>query len=167
MSNRNAVSPLIATVLLVMIIVSIAAGVMVVVQDSIDEQKKGSSNSCTNVEIAKVANRDRLCISINSKSEGTMALYLKNLGQNTVSGLLISVLGNNGISTAQYDINLENNNLQGFRFPFNNVANKLNELSLVTITLQSENSKTCNVQEIEIGSQIDDCDSVSWDDSIN
>ena len=86
--NKKAVSPLIATVLLVMIVVSIGAAVMVVIQSlteenlqSIEAQKAViKCGSDVSVDLITVGTSYRICTDPNATS-GTFALYIENKGE--------------------------------------------------------------------------------------
>ena len=181
MLNKRAVSPLIATVLLVMIVVSIGAAVMVVIQGLTEEQIQVISTQSdllkcgTEVEIGliEVDSVYRFCRSITSQTNGTVSLLMQNTGQKAITGFRVDIIGDLGYNSTTYSsAALAKNELKGFRFDFGGVGATTTALSKVTFSPQitAQDTVTCKEPNLEFDEtfldRLNDCGTVTWDDSI-
>ncbi len=181
MLNKRAVSPLIATVLLVMIVVSIGAAVMVVIQGLADEQIQSINTqadllqcgSQIEVSLIEVDSVYRICKNVSSQTSGTIALLMQNTGQKDITGFRVDVLGDDGYNSTTYDTaSLSKNELKGFRFNFGGVGDNSAELSKIMISpmFSASDTVTCKEPNLEFDKafldRLDDCTEVTWDNSI-
>ena len=131
MFNKKAVSPLIATVLLVMIVVSIGAAVMVVIQGISQEQIASTEAqqqliACgTDVEVGlfKVGTTYRICLDdpTSASDQGNFSIYLENKGLKDISDWRITIVGasnvtdtNGGFDT--YGMDLDTGEIKRFKY---------------------------------------------------
>jgi flagellin-like protein len=187
--NKKAVSPLIATVLLVMIVVSIGAAIMVVIQGLTNEQLNSISaqqaiikcGSDVNVGLITVGTTYRVCINQtgDAPKTGVIILYLENKGLKDISGFRVTSIGDSGVNTSNYDSGstLVRGQVKGFRFYYGNVASTDTAVSKIQIYPKIVGSPqtpvvTCDdpnlVFDSDFFSNVADCNatSVTWEGSI-
>jgi flagellin-like protein len=181
--NKRAVSPLIATVLLVMITVSIGAAVMVVIQgisqtsiqSTENQQQLIKCSSDVQIDVIRVSDKYRACfVTTNSSSNsGSFAVYLENRGLKDISDWRFTVIGDNvsdlngGIST------LVRGQIKGYRFNFSGTNNVSKVRFSPKISGGPSNPLvTCNLPnlewDIEDLENFDHCNAatVNWDNSL-
>jgi flagellin-like protein len=183
MFNKRAVSPLIATVLLVMIVVSIGAAVMVVIQGLNEEQLDNiqtqedllSCSTSVDIKVWEVSDKSRTCLNVTSATEGNVTILIENVGQKDISGFRVLVFGDDGFnSTTWSSSTLAKNAISGFQFTFGGAGDSNSEISKIIISPQISAGETvaCELPELvfdedEIDS-MEDCSgtSVTWDANI-
>lgn len=172
---KRAVSPLIATVLLVMIVVSIGAAVMVVIQGLSDEQLDVISQGqealkCSSeikTEILQVGSTNRICLGDNR----SFAFQIQNTGTKDIVNWNLLVVGD----TVQFIENkgtlFAEGNVSGYRINFTQVDN-IKKITLYPKIPGSAGNKNipCSLSYLEWDedaiSDMDLCSSVTWDESI-
>ena len=183
MFNKKAVSPLIATVLLVMIVVSIGAAVMVVIQGITQEQIASTEAqqqliACgTDVEVGlfQVGTSYRICLDEpNSDTElGNFSIYLENKGLKDISDWRITIVGNNSIEDQNggfdtYDMDLDTGEIKLFEYNWTGtgVVDKI-RLSPKIPGGPANPLVTCSEPNLEWDSEDmsgwDGCEDVTWD----
>lgn len=176
---KRAVSPLIATVLLVMIVVSIGAAVMVVIQGLSEEQIQNIETQqdllkCgTEVEVSllKIDNNYRMCKTVNSTAVGNFTLYMENTGQKDITGFKVIVYGDQGFGSRTYSDTLTKGTTKILSFQFTGAATNNSELSRIEINPQLAGRETVTCKEPnlqfdeELIDSLEDCGFVSWDNS--
>ena len=184
--RKRGVSPLIATVLLVMIVVSIGAAVMVVIQSLSEEQLASASAQqaliqCgvdVDVGLIEVSDSTRICINAPNSGTGNVTLYMENKGLKNIQGWRFTVVGANGI----YDVTdqgtaLSRGTLQGFSFTYDTstVGTGISSVDLIRLSPRVEGGATnpvvtCSEPNLEWDAdEIVDwnfCNSTTWDDNI-
>jgi flagellin-like protein len=181
--NKKAVSPLIATVLLVMIVVSIGAAVMVVIQgltqeqlDVIEQQKDLiACGSEVDNSLIQVGDHYRACMNVTSAGNGVLALYIENTGLKDISGFRVKVIGATGFNSTTYDsTSLNKGEMKGFKFNFGGVGNSNAAINKISINprIAGKDIITCVDPrlefEVDFLKNLDDCNdpNVNWDDTI-
>jgi flagellin-like protein len=178
MLNKKAVSPLIATVLLVMIVVSIGAAVMVVIQGLTEEQITNvetqsdliACGSEVDVELIEIDQVYRICKNITSQTNGTITLLMENSGLKQITGFKVIVYGDDGFNSTTYTSeNLDKGELQGFQFNFGGVGDYSTELSRIEINPQitGRETVTCKEPNLQFDEEfidaLSECGAVTWD----
>jgi flagellin-like protein len=183
---KKAVSPLIATVLLVMIVVSIGAAVMVVIQGLSDEQIKNietqqdilACGTDVKINLFKADSKYRVCINdtATDANRGNITLLMENAGQKDITGFRVVVLGDDGFNTTVYDNDeLAKGQLKGFRFQFSGTVGDGNsEISRISIEPRIEGKEivTCQLPTLQFDEEfiesLKDCNlaEVAWDGNI-
>jgi flagellin-like protein len=182
--NKKAVSPLIATVLLVMIVVSIGAAVMVVIQGLSEEQINNidaqtellQCGTDVAVNLIKIGSTNRMCINVSSAVpySGSFALLMENTGLKDISGFRVTLIGDDGFNTSTYDsTTLDKGEIQGFRFVFGGIASDATKIQKITINprVPGREIVTCNdptlVFDVDFISLLQNCSAstVTWDDT--
>ena len=184
--NKKAVSPLIATVLLVMIVVSIGAAVMVVIQGlsedtlaSVDAQKQ-LIRCGTDVEVGiiEVGSSARVCFDAppDTANNGNFTLYIENKGTRDISGWRFTVIGDDGIfDSSNQGTSLAKGEIKGFRFFFNQTGVTVAEHAKIRLYPQIPGGPTnplvtCQEPNLEWDTyEIADlnlCSALTWDDNI-
>jgi len=180
MLNKKAVSPLIATVLLVMIVVSIGAAVMVVIQGLTEEQLQNvetqsdliACGSEVSVGLVEIDNEYRICKNITDWTDGRITLLMENTGLKQITGFKFIVYGYDGFNSTTYTgENLDKGELQGFRFNFGGVGANNTRFSRVEINPQitGKETVTCKEPNLQFDEEfidaLSDCGDVTWDDA--
>jgi flagellin-like protein len=181
---KKAVSPLIATVLLVMIVVSIGAAVMVVIQslagegmESITSQQAiMACSSDVQVEFLTVGDSFKICVDApTTGGNGTFALYLDNSGLRDISDWRFRVVGTEGIMDLDGGFEaLPKGSIKLYVFPINETVGadditKIQQIVLYPkITGNANNpSVVCKkpnlVWDEDRIPEFDTCASQSWD----
>lgn len=178
MMFKKGVSPLIATVLLVMIVVSIGAAVMVVIQGLTDEQfqnietQQDAMQCGTDVAIklVKADQKYRICMNVTDSEIGNITLLMENVGQKDINGFRVVVYGDVGFNSTNYGADtLTKGELKGFQFKFGGVGSSSSEVTKIAIQPQVEGKEkvTCQEPNLEFDKEmltgLQDCGSVSWD----
>ncbi len=181
---KKAVSPLIATVLLVMIVVSIGAAVMVVIQGLSDEQIKNietqqdilSCGTDVKINLFKADSKYRVCLNVSdSNRKNNVTLLMENAGQKDITGFRVVVLGDDGFNTTMYDNDeLLKGQLKGFRFQFGGAGDSSSEISRIAIEprIEGKETVTCQLPTLQFDEEfidsLKDCNSaeVTWDGNI-
>jgi len=185
MLNKRAVSPLIATVLLVMIVVSIGAAVMVVIQGISQEQIASTQAqqqliACgTDVEVGlfKVGTSYRICLDepASASDQGNFSIYLENKGLRDISDWRITIVGNNsiddtngGFDTSTNDLSLDTGEIKRFEYNWTGTG-AIDKIRLSPKIPGGPATPfiTCTEPNLEWDSEDmsgwDTCASVSWD----
>ena len=151
---KRGVSPLIATVLLVMIVVSIGAAVMVVIQSLSEEQLASASAQqaliqCgvdVDLDLIEVSDSHRICVKpATTDVEGQVILYLENKGLKNVQGWRFTVVGASGIhDSTDQESALARSAIQGFKFNYSGteVGNGLSAIDLIRISPRVQGGAT-------------------------
>ena len=178
MFNKKGVSPLIATVLLVMIVVSIGAAVMVVIQGLSDEQIKSIETQADLLEcgvdveatVMVVNNKYRICTNITTTAVGNFSIVLENTGQKDLSGFKIIVYGDDGVNSTTYGSEaLSKGDTKTYSFTFTGVGDNSGELGKIIVSPQIVLAETITCKEpnlefdMDLLDILDDCGSVTWD----
>lgn len=180
MLNKRAVSPLIATVLLVMIVVSIGAAVMVVIQGLNEEQLQNiqtqedllSCSTDVTVKIWEVSNKPRACLDMGQTSDktGNIVVLMENTGQKDIESFKVLVFGDDGFNTTTWSsYSLAKNALTKYNFSFGGVGSYPSSVDKIVIAPQIVSSElvTCELPELTFDSdEIDSlslCNATSWD----
>ena len=181
MFNKKGVSPLIATVLLVMIVVSIGAAVMVVIQGLSEEQIQSIETQSDLLEcgvdvevgLVEIDSVYRFCTNLTSQTRGNVTLLMENTGQRDISGFKVTVLGDDGFNSTTYaSASLTKGSLSGFSFVFGGVGDSSSEIGKVTISPQItlHDIVTCVEPNLEFDAEfldkLNDCGSVTWNANI-
>ena len=180
MMNKNAVSPLIATVLLVMITVSIGAAIMVVIQGLVSEQTQSVEQQSdllecgvdVDVDLITVSSKYRMCLNVTNSTIGNVTLYMKNTGTKDITGWQVTVLGDDGANSTTYTTDLTTGTLGEFSFRFGSTGDNNGEVSFISISPQiaAATTITCTKPELEFDEEtvdtFDDCSAVTWDNGI-
>lgn len=184
--GKKGVSPLIATVLLVMIVVSIGAAVMVVFQglteDSISniqaQQQLIKCGSDVSVGIITVGDSYRICVNPTSGAIGNMSLYIymENKGLKDISGWRFTVIGEEGVyDSSDQGSALTKGLIKAYSFTFNGTGDTVADLSKIRLSPQitggpSNPVVTCTAPNLEWDSdqivEFDLCNDTSWDNNI-
>ena len=182
--NKKAVSPLIATVLLVMIVVSIGAAVMVVIQGLSEEtiastERQQQLLECQTDVVVDVSNA---CITPVNETNGTgvVALRLENSGFQDINGWRFTVFGMDVYDTTAQGSALLTGEIKEYKFVIDdgdpqlgNVGVGLNNISTVRVSPRIPGDGatplvTCRIKALEwdldVLEQWDDCNDVFWDD---
>jgi flagellin-like protein len=181
---KRGVSPLIATVLLVMITVSIGAAVMVVIQNVASEgidsanrqQELINCGTDVSAEVIPVASRYRICVSPVAESSGlgNVTLFLENTGTKDIVGWRFTVIGGMDIyDTSSQGLDLDSGEMDGMRFNFTGTGVGIANISLIRLSPQitggASGAITCSEPNLEWDiDAIEDwdlCTDVSWDES--
>jgi flagellin-like protein len=188
MMNKQGVSPLIATVLLVMIVVSIGAAVMVVIgglaQEGLDSTASMQSvincYSDANLKLLSVDNKFRFCVNANSDNNTTIALSVENIGFKDILGMRVVVFGESNQSVTTYTstaVQIPKGEIKGLRFNAAGVATNTSQIKKIVFNpiIQGQPGKdsvVCSLTNFEFDYEqliyLDDCGSptVTWDDNI-
>ena len=178
--NKKAVSPLIATVLLVMIVVSIGAAVMVVIQGLTEEQIESTKTQsqllkCANdVQVGIFTQGEDYLICMDdpatSTDLGNFSIYLENKGIKDILDWRITVFGVNGLA----DINggfsaLDQGEIKLYKFNFTGSGSITKvRLSPKTAVQGGTGTVTCEepnlIWDEDFVARLEDCDDVAWDD---
>jgi flagellin-like protein len=186
--SKRGVSPLIATVLLVMIVVSIGAAVMVVIQglaqEGIDStQAQQQLIKCgTDVEVGLLAVGDtyRMCIDTRNTSDiAVFKIFLENKGLKDIADWKFRIIGDGAINDTNGGFTaLPRGSLLGYRFEFGgNVGPSLTQISKISLSPKipggpSNPSVICTEPNLEWDDteieEMQNCSSssVTWDDNI-
>ena len=181
MLNKKAVSPLIATVLLVMIVVSIGAAVMVVIQGLTEEQITNvetqsdliACGSEVDVDLVEIDNNYRICTNV-SDASSNITLYLENSGLKDITGFKVIVYGADGFSSMTYTstaATLDKGEIKLLAFNFSSVASTYTELDRIEINPQvtGRETVTCKEPNLQFDEEfldaLDACSAVTWDSS--
>ncbi len=179
--NKKAVSPLIATVLLVMITVSIGAAVMVVIQ-GLSEQSLASTSAAqelvkcgtdVSVGLITVGTDYRVCKAGGTATNftGRFVLFIENKGLRDVEDWRFTAVGDN---VSDYNggciKDYSKGSIQSMRFNFTTLNVAKIQLSPKITGGPSNPTVTCTAPNLVWdGDELIDmesCDSVTWDDSI-
>ena len=131
--NKRAVSPLIATVLLVMIVVSIGAAVMVVIQgitqeqiSSVEAQKQLIACGVdVDVQLLETSTGYKVCVDdpTSASDQGNFSVYLENKGLKDITDWRITIIGNlnitdenGGFNTVADDMSLDTGVIKKFEY---------------------------------------------------
>jgi flagellin-like protein len=170
---KRGVSPLIATVLLVMITVSIGAAVMVVIQNVAQEgikstEEQGELVKCgtdVSVQVLPVASSYRICVRPSDDTDeiGNITLFLENTGLRDVVSWRITVIGSDGVyDSSSQGTSLAKGAIQGMRFLFNGTGTGVENISQVRLAPQISGGSgaiTC----IEPNLEWDNTEIQDWD----
>ncbi|MFH2020536.1 MAG: archaellin/type IV pilin N-terminal domain-containing protein [archaeon] len=176
MLSKKGVSPLIATVLLVMIVVSIGAAVMVVIQGLTDEQignikyQQEAIKCGTEIktEILQVASTNRACVADTNTS---FVIQLQNTGQKDISNWNLLVVGDTVELNENKGTFFAKGNVSSYKFNFTQVDN-IQKIVLYPKIPGSAGDRNipCSMPNLEWESSdiedMDKCDSVSWDNLV-
>jgi len=185
MFSKKAVSPLIATVLLVMIVVSIGAAVMVVIQGLSEEQIQNIEAqkdllACGNevrIDIFKVGSKSKICVNNIDSPLGIEAiLIMENKGLRDIAGFRVTAFGNNGFNISTFDntsLPKSGETMKAIRFIVRgNISSSENNIEKISINprIAGKDIITCSDPSLEFDSDylrgVDDCDDVSWDNNV-
>ena len=176
---KRGVSPLIATVLLVMIVVSIGAAVMVVIQGLSEEQLQNIETQqdllrCgtdVDVSLVKIGSDYRICRNV-TDAVGNITLFMENTGQKDITGFKVIVYGTNGFSSQTYTSqSLNKGETKLLMFNFSGVGNTNTDLDKIEINPQisGRETVTCKLPVLEFDEEfldsLDACTAVDWDNS--
>ncbi|MBN2367693.1 hypothetical protein JXC34_01645 [Candidatus Woesearchaeota archaeon] len=178
--NKKAVSPLIATVLLVMIVVSIGAAVMVVIQGLTEEQLQATEVQsqvikCANdvsVGIFTESDSYMMCMDSPSASDdlGNFSIYMENKGLKDITDWRVTVIGASGVNDTNGGfVALSKNQLKLFKFNWTGTGTP-SKLRIAPKTAGGGGSGpvTCEepnlIWDSDFLTDLDDCDDVTWDD---
>jgi flagellin-like protein len=180
--RKKAVSPLIATVLLVMITVSIGAAIMVVIQgitesqfSSIDQNKQ--LIKCGNdikAKVFRVGDTSRICYNLNDSLVESMrfAIVLENNGFSDINDFKFTAVGDNITEVDGGFAPLPKGAKHGYGLDFS-VSGTLESLIIspkVAGTSPAQ-SITCELTNLEWDSSsldtMSNCRNVTWDDALN
>ncbi|NTV23785.1 MAG: hypothetical protein HGA85_05420 [Nanoarchaeota archaeon] len=178
MWNKKGVSPLIATVLLVMIVVSIGAAVMVVIQGLTDEQlstidankKLIECSSKMKVEIFSVGDDYRICYNYSDGGNSTFAIQLDNVGQVDIDDFAFTAVSDDIVDVRGLPA-LTKGAHGGLRLNFTTTGSSLSLIRLYPMLAGGSKVgiQTCKYTNFEWDAdelaQFDNCDDVTWDDS--
>ena len=150
---KRGVSPLIATVLLVMIVVSIGAAVMVVIQGLSEEQIQTIEHQrevlkCSgevDIQIVKVSTNYRLC-----KNTTEIVLQMENKGLLDIAAFDVLVIGDTIIRTENVGNKFSKGNFSTYAFTYNTTANPVKVAILPRIggTAASTDAVVCEEQDL-------------------
>ncbi len=175
--NKKAVSPLIATVLLVMIVVSIGAAVMVVIQGVYQEQEGTIQTQqqfikCgvdVETKVLSVNDKYRVCWEqYGENNGGKFAIQLENTGIKDISDWRFRVIGNTIIDGNGDFEGLDKGTVDSFEFNFTEVSGNVSKIQLMPQIPGSQQNPivTCNEPNLEWDgddlSDLDNCSDVSW-----
>jgi flagellin-like protein len=181
MLNKRAVSPLIATVLLVMIVVSIGAAVMVVIQGLNEEQLQNiqtqedllSCSTDVSVKIWEVSNKPRVCLEVVQGSYINITVLMENTGQKDIESFKVLGFGDDGYDTSTWNsYTLAKNAISKFEFKISRVGNTSRgvvDKIVIAPQITGTETVTCELaeltfDEVEIDSlQLCNATSVNWD----
>jgi flagellin-like protein len=176
---KRGVSPLIATVLLVMIVVSIGAAVMVVIQGLSEEQLQNietqqdllKCGTDVGVSLVKIGSNYRICRNV-TNAVGNITLFMENTGQRDISGFKVIAYGANGFSSQTYTSEpLNKGDTRLLMFNFTGVGDTNTDLDRIEINPQiaGRETVTCKLPTLEFDEELldslDACTAVTWDDS--
>jgi flagellin-like protein len=179
--NKRAVSPLIATVLLVMIVVSIGAAIMVVIQGITDDQMTSIARNeqlmkCGNeikAKVFKVGDTTRICY--NSTPTGTnqmmFAIVLENNGFTDINDFKFTAVGDDIVEVDGGFAPLAKGTKHGYGINFT-VDGTLESLIISPKVAGSSASQsiTCELTNLEWDTTgfetMADCGQVTWDDDL-
>ena len=185
--GKKAVSPLIATVLLVMIVVSIGAAIMVVIQGITQEQLQSTEaqqqlikcGTDVNVGLLTVNEAYRICIfKPDNLTGGNLKLYMENKGIRDIADWRFRVIGDNNISDTDGGYApLSKGSVRGFSFDFSqSVGMYVTNVQKITIAPKipggpSNPTVTCSEPNLECDytaiQEFSECGNVTWDDVIS
>ena len=130
--NKKAVSPLIATVLLVMIVVSIGAAVMLALKgltegnlEKIEEKESEMECLDAGISIRKISGTYEICLDHpDGGSNGTVASLLENTGSLDITGLRYTVIGNQNVNSYNYSLSedMAKGDMQYVNFTYEEIA---------------------------------------------
>ncbi len=180
---KRGVSPLIATVLLVMIVVSIGAAVMVVIEGLTEDQLENIGTQselleCTtdvDIDLIQVDGKYRICRNVTvGTSNSSFTLYMENTGQKDIAGFRVVALGDDGITTNSYTSQTLNKGvIKALTFNISGVGDNNAELDQIEINplISGRETITCReptlVFDEEFLDTLEDCTDpdVTWDSS--
>lgn len=179
---KRGVSPLIATVLLVMIVVSIGASVMVLIQGITQESIDSATNqkniikcsSDVNLVTVESKNKYRICINranLTNNKNMTIAITLGNEGLMDVADFKIEVFGDT-IETIETSKGVERGKYVTLKYFFPNITGNIDKIKLYPKIPGGPTSQiiTCNEPNLEWSyDQIryfTDCNEETWDDAV-
>jgi hypothetical protein len=163
-----------------MIVVSIGAAVMVVIQGLTEEQLTNvdtqsdliACGSEVDIDLVEIDNVYRICRNVTSQTNGTFVILMENSGLKQVTGFKFIVYGDDGFNSTTYTgENLDKGELQGFRFNFGGVGDANTELSRIEINPQITGKETVTCKEPNLQFNEDfidaltDCRDITWDDA--
>ncbi|MEM3374423.1 MAG: archaellin/type IV pilin N-terminal domain-containing protein [Candidatus Woesearchaeota archaeon] len=174
--NKRGVSPLIATVLLVMIVVSIGAAVMVLIQginqESIDATTKqqGILRCTSDVELTPITlgNKYRICI-----NDSVFAISLENKGQD-ISDFRIVFFADNIITIDGKTAGVSKNSFVDLKYDISSINNysKIEKIKLYPKIPGNAGSQiiSCDEPNLEWTKEqikyFSNCNTTTWDDNI-
>ena len=179
--NKRAVSPLIATVLLVMIVVSIGAAVMVVIQGLseenlavIDQNKELIACSTeVDVEILSYGTTNRICYN-GTGSTGTFALTVKNTGSKEIADWRFTAISDTISEVDGGKTAVPKQNYSSIKFDFSYSGSIVKFLLSPKISGGASNpTVTCSLGKLEWDdteiTEMTNCSAsgVTWDDTIS
>ena len=172
MLNKRAVSPLIATVLLVMIVVSIGAAVMVVIQGLSEEQianiqyqqeaiKCGTEVS---LKVVSVSNANRICYN------GTaFAIQIQNNGQKDIEKWNLLIVGNRTVFMEDKGGEFAAGNVTSLKFDWS-VDSDPEKIQMIPKISNGNSFIPCTIPSLDFDgddlTDADSCTDITWDDSI-
>jgi flagellin-like protein len=177
--NKKAVSPLIATVLLVMIVVSIGAAVMVVIQGVYQEQEGTIQTQqqfikCgvdVETKILSTGNNFRVCLENQSaagdQNVGNFTVFIENSGIRDISDWRFRVIADNVYDQNGGYSSIDKGIVDKFTFSFN-VSGDITQVVLMPQIPGSQNNPivTCSEPNLVWDSEdiegLDDCNDVTW-----
>ncbi len=182
---KRAVSPLIATVLLVMITVSIGAAVMVVIQNvaqdgiqsTVTQNELIKCGSDVSAEVLTVSSSYRICINAipTATTAGNFTLFLENTGLKDISAWRVMVIGESGVYDASSQgLALSKGAIAGMRFSFNGTGPNVANVSTIRLAPEIDGGGSGTITCIEpnlefISDSIENwdlCSAVTWDNNI-
>lgn len=182
---KRGVSPLIATVLLVMITVSIGAAVMVVIQNVAQEgiastEIQGELIKCgtdVSVQVLPVASSYRICLDPSDETDeiGNITLFLENTGLRDVISWRFTVIGSDGIyDSSSQGIDLDKGAIVGMKFLFNGTGTGVENITQIRLAPQISSGTgaiTCIEPNLEWENiEIEEwelCADVNWARNVN
>lgn len=187
MLNKRAVSPLIATVLLVMIVVSIGAAVMLVIQGIYQDaevsvqQGQQQINCGENVKLGLIeaSQSYRICINAPQTADvmGNVTLYLDNKGTMDISDWKVRVIGDDGLYEDDGGYaSLDAGAYGGFVFLYNtSIGQGISEIEVIQISPKipgaaGQRAVVCTEENLiwdgDAIAEFDLCNETTWDNSI-
>jgi hypothetical protein len=169
-----------------MIVVSIGAAVMVVIQglseenlQSIESQKRIlRCGTDVSAEILTVGSKYRMCINHTAGNNGTVAYFIENTGIRDINGWRITAIGDAGVFSANYDSTtylLNKGDIRGYRFNYTDVGTGTTEVDKIQIFPRIEGAPgneivSCQEPNLEFDEDfidnLDACADVTWEDGL-
>lgn len=186
MVQKKGVSPLIATVLLVMIVVSLGAAIWVLIdnlmtgyeQEVAGQEIVRTCGSQVTTKVYTLSNKYRMCYNVTNITSGNVALYIENNGVENIIGFKVDILGADGLNSTTYsssNATLNKGETKGFKFNFGGIGTNSTTVAKIRINPRilgaaGKDTVTCNEPIVEFEAEtlanIDDCSSVTWDNGV-
>jgi len=156
--DKKAVSPLIATVLLVMIVVSIGAAVMLVLKGITEENMEASDEtvgqlSCgsdVGLEVVQIEKSNQICLETD-----TLSTIVRNTGSKDIVSLKFSAIGTGGVHNNDTMITLSGGDARLVNFSFPAAIGSIKQIKISVAFILMPQNKIVYCLDNEISYAVD------------